>query len=137
MLWVKTFHVLSVMAWLAGIFYLPRIFVHYSEGFAAGEDVRRLIVMANNLLRFMTVMALIAISLGVWLWLGYGISGTWLHIKLMFVFALVVYHGVCWHYVKRIGNSSFSMSSRFLRYFNEVSLLAVVPILVLVVVKPL
>ena len=53
MLWIKAFHLLFVIAWLAGIFYLPRIFVHYAEGRSRGEDVRRLIVMARRLFGFM------------------------------------------------------------------------------------
>ncbi len=57
MLWIKTFHILGVMAWMAGIFYLPRIFVHYREGSDAGEDVRRLVIMAGRLYGFMTLMA--------------------------------------------------------------------------------
>lgn len=137
MLWVKTFHVLSVIGWLAGIFYLPRIFVNFAEAIAVGEDVRRLKTMAQKLFFFMTVMAVIASVLGAWLWLGFAITGRWLYIKLFFVLVLVAYHGVCWVYVKRMGNSRFTMSSRYLRYFNELSLLVIVPILIMVVVKPI
>ena len=64
MLWIKCFHVLGVMAWMAGIFYLPRIFVHYAEGQAAGEDVRRLVIMAKRLYGFMTLMALVGTGPG-------------------------------------------------------------------------
>ena len=61
MLWIKALHLIAVIAWLAGLFYLPRIFVHYAEGRAAGEDVRRLVVMAQRLFAFMSVMAVIAL----------------------------------------------------------------------------
>ena len=54
MLWIKALHLIAVTAWLAGLFYLPRIFVHYAEGLAAGEDVRRLVIMARRLFGFMT-----------------------------------------------------------------------------------
>ena len=77
MLWIKALHVLAVIAWLAGIFYLPRIFVHYVEGRSHGEDVRRLVVMARRLFGFMTMMAVIALLLGLWLWLGFHDSGLW------------------------------------------------------------
>ena len=75
MLWIKTAHILFVMAWMAGVFYLPRILVHYVEGKIAGDDITRLVTMAEKLFRFSALMGLIAMILGVWLWLGYGISG--------------------------------------------------------------
>jgi len=102
MLWIKCFHVLAVMAWLAGIFYLPRIFVHYAEGRAAGEDVRRLVIMASRLYGFMTLMALFALALGVWLWQAYGYSGLWLRWKLLFVLGLIGYHLACRVLVQRL-----------------------------------
>src|SRR5258705_7648686 len=91
MLWIKGFHVLAVMAWMAGIFYLPRIFVHYAEGRAAGEDVRRLVTMAGRLYGFMTLMALFALGLGVWLWQVYAYSGLWVRWKLLFGLGLICY----------------------------------------------
>ena len=72
MLWIKTFHILFVMAWMAGLFYLPRIIVHFVEGKAAAEDVQRLIVMASKLFRFSSLMALLALGLGTWLRFGFG-----------------------------------------------------------------
>src|SRR6185437_13614500 len=83
MLWVKALHVLAVIAWLAGIFYLPRIFVHYAEGHSRGEDVRRLVVMARRLFGFMTLMAVFALAFGLVLWLGFHDSGRWLMVKLV------------------------------------------------------
>ena len=100
MLWIKCFHVLGVMAWIAGIFYLPRIFVHYEEGRAAGEDVRRLVTMANRLYAFMTLMAVLALGLGIWLWQGYGFAGRWLQVKLLLVIGLIGYHLACRLFVK-------------------------------------
>jgi putative membrane protein len=134
---MKTFHILSVMAWLTGIFYLPRILVHYTEGKEANEDVRRLLLMAQKLIKFMTIMAALAIGLGSWLWLGYGISGGWLHVKLVFVVMLVIYHYACWHYLRNITSGSLKYSGKYFRYFNELSLLFIVPILIMVVVKPI
>ena len=95
MLWIKTLHVLCVMAWLAGVFYLPRIFVNYAEAKAAGEPVARLAAMGWRLFRFASILALFAIGFGAILWLGYGIGGRWLHWKLVFVLALVAYHFIC------------------------------------------
>ena len=89
MLWFKTFHILFVMAWMAGVFYLPRILVHYVEGKAAAEDTRRLVTMAEKLLKFSTIMAALAITLGLLLWLYYGVTGGWMHAKLFLVGLLV------------------------------------------------
>lgn len=136
MLWVKTLHILTVISWLAGIFYLPRIFVHYAEGKLNGEDVTRLIIMAVNLFRFMSLMALLALGFGLLLWLWFSITGHWLYIKLVFVMFLMGYHLVCWNYLKQICNEKTHKSGKFYRRFNEFSLLFILPILVLVVVKP-
>jgi putative membrane protein len=136
MLWVKCFHVLFVMAWMAGIFYLPRIFVHYAEGRAAGEDVRRLVVMANRLYGFMTLMALAALGLGIWLWQGYGDTGAWLRVKLLFVLGLIGYHLACRLLLQRLRADAALPGGLALRLFNEGGLLLVVPILILAIVKP-
>ncbi|HEX4024018.1 MAG TPA: CopD family protein [Steroidobacteraceae bacterium] len=136
MLWIKALHVLAVIAWLAGIFYLPRIFVHYAEGRAHGEDVRRLIVMARRLFGFMTMMAVIALLLGLWLWLGFHDSGLWLMVKLLFVLALIGYHIACRVLLGRLIHQRPMPGSLALRLFNESALLIVVPIILLAVVKP-
>jgi len=136
MLWIKCFHVLGVMAWMAGIFYLPRIFVHYAEGRAAGEDVRRLVIMANRLYGFMTLMALFALGFGTWLWQGYGYAGLWLRVKLVLVAALIGYHLVCRLFVQRLRRDAPLPGGMALRLLNEGSLLLVVPILIMVIVKP-
>ena len=136
MLWIKCFHVLGVMAWLTGIFYLPRIFVHYAEGRAAGEDVRRLVTMASRLYGFMTIMALAALSFGLWLWQNYGYSGWWLRMKLLLVLGLIGYHLACRALVQRLRSDGPLPRPVALRLFNEASLLLVVPILILAIVKP-
>ena len=136
MLWIKCFHVLGVMAWLTGIFYLPRIFVHFAEGRAAGEDVRRLVTMATRLYGFMTIMALAALGLGLWLWQNYGYSGWWLRVKLLLVLGLIGYHLACRWCVQRLRSGAALPRPVALRLFNEASLLLVVPILILAIVKP-
>jgi len=136
MLWLKCFHLLGVIAWLAGIFYLPRIFVHYAEGQAAGEDVRRLVIMARRLYGFMTIMAVVALTLGVWLMLYYGYSGNWLSAKLAFVCALLVYHFCCQRLAGRMERHEALPAPLQLRFLNEAALLIVLPILILVIVKP-
>src|SRR6185369_7572483 len=90
--YVKVLHLLFVISWMAGIFYLPRIFVHYVEGLKAGEDVRRLKVMARKLYHFTSIVAVFALASGLWLWLGYGFSGGWIHAKVAVVALLIGYH---------------------------------------------
>lgn len=137
MLWIKTFHILAVISWMAGIFYLPRIFVHYAEGTQAGEGVRRLVIMAAKLFSFMTLMGIFVLIFGLWLWLGYCISGNWLYVKLIFVLCLSFYHGICWYYLQQIKSGRLNKSGRFFRWFNEIPLFLLVLILIFVVVKPI
>ena len=136
MLWVKVFHILAMTSWMAGVFYLPRIFVHFVEGQAANEDVRRLQIMGNKLYKFSTIMAVFTLLLGTWLWLGYGFSGGWLHAKLLFVALLIGYHFHCGQLVKKLQRGALDKSGRYYRLYNELPLLIFVPILILVVVKP-
>jgi putative membrane protein len=136
MLWVKTFHVLFVMAWMAGVFYLPRILVHYVEGKSSGEDTRRLVTMAEKLFRFSTVMAVLALVFGLVLWLYYGITGNWLHLKILLVLLLIGYQGQTVRYIRRMKRDEQRHTSLFFRLFNEGALILVVPILILVIVKP-
>ena len=136
MLWFKTFHILFVMAWMAGVFYLPRILVHHIDGKAAGEDTRRLVVMADKLFRFSTIMALIALATGVVLWLYYDIVGTWLYAKLAFVGLLIAYQFQTLRYINQMRRNELDGTSLFFRLFNEGALILVIPILIFVVVKP-
>jgi putative membrane protein len=139
MLWLKCFHLLFVISWLAGVFYLPRIFVHYVEGRAAGEDVRRLVTMAGRLHGFMTVMALLALSLGSLLWMSYAdayLGAGWLRTKMLFVAALAGYHLYCRSLLARMRTGADLPGGLALRILNESALLIVVPILILAVVKP-
>jgi protoporphyrinogen IX oxidase len=136
MLWIKTAHLLFVMAWMAGIFYLPRIFVHYVEAREENQDTSRLVIMAEKLVRFALVMAILAGFFGFWLWFGYGFSGHWLTVKLVFVLVLVAYHYQCYRYTRMLRQGSVINSSVFFRIFNESALLILIPILIMVVVKP-
>jgi protoporphyrinogen IX oxidase len=136
MLWIKALHLTFVIAWLAGLFYLPRIFVHYVEGQASGEDVRRLIIMGRRLGAFMSFMAGIALLFGLWLWFGFQIDGRWLMIKLVFVIGLIGYHIACLVLLRRMVQHQAMPGSWALRLFNEGALLLVVPIILLAVVKP-
>ena len=136
MLWLKTFHILFVMAWVAGLFYLPRILVHFVEAESAGEDNRRLVIMAEKLFGFSIMMAIIAMATGLGLWIYYGIAGEWLNAKLLFVGLLIGYQVQTYSYITDMKLSQLDGSSLYFRIFNEGALLLVIPILILVVVKP-
>lgn len=136
MLYSKAFHILFVIAWMAGIFYLPRIFVHFVEGRAAGEDVRRLQVMGKKLYHFASAMGVLAIASGLWLWLRYGFAGGWIHAKLTLVLLLVAFHVSMRVYTKRMLAGGALPGSTALRWYNELPLLLLAGILWLVVVKP-
>lgn len=136
MLWLKTFHILFVMSWMAGIFYLPRIFVHFVEGKQAGQQVDRLAIMARKLYGFMTIMMVVAVATGLWLWLGYGFSGGWLHVKILFVVLMLGYHFWCRLRMKEMQKGHLNHSGVFYRWMNELPLIFTLVILIMVVVKP-
>lgn len=136
LLWVKTAHILFVIAWVAGLFYLPRILVHYVEGKNAGEDTRRLVIMSEKLFKFSSLMAVLAIIPGMILWLGYDITGDWLMIKLALVILLIGYQVRCFRYLRQMRRDEIIQSSIFFRFFNESALIIIIPILIMVVVKP-
>ena len=135
MLWVKAFHIVFVVSWFAGLFYLPRIFVNHAMATEPSE-IARLKLMEGKLYRFMTPLGILAIVFGTWLWLGYGFNGGWLHAKLVLVAGLIAYHLYCGHLVKVFADDRNQRSHRFYRFFNEVPVLVLTAVTILVVVKP-
>lgn len=141
MLWVKTFHIVFIASWFAGLFYLPRIFVNLAmvdpDSVAERE---RLLLMARKLLRFMTLLAIPALALGVWLWWGYGIGwgagNGWMHAKLAIVAVLIGYHHACARLLRQFELGTNRRSHRWFRWFNELPVLLMVAAVALVVVKP-
>jgi putative membrane protein len=141
MLWVKAFHIVFVASWFAGLFYLPRIFVNLAM--VPPESVAeraRLLLMARKLMRFTGVLALPALLLGAWLWLGYGIGrgegSAWLHVKLLVVLLALGYHHVCARLLRQFEAGSNRRGHVWFRWFNEVPVVLLVAAVVLVVVKP-
>ena len=132
----KTAHLVFVMAWMGGVFYLPRILVNLAE---AGDEpvVRaRLVLMGRRLYRFGHIMFGLAVAFGLALWLHFGMSGGWLHAKLLLVVLLVGYHHVCGAQLKRFARGENARGHVFYRWFNEVPVLFLLGIVILVVVKP-
>lgn len=141
MLWVKSLHIVFVVSWFAGLFYLPRIFVNLAMVAPQSLAERdRLLLMARKLLRFSTLLALPAVLLGLWLWLGYGIGrgpgNGWLHAKLVVVLLVIGYHGMCARLLRGFEASRNSRSHVWFRWFNEIPVILLLLVVVLVVVKP-
>lgn len=135
--YAKAIHILFIISWMAGIFYLPRIFVHYVEGKAAGEDVRRLKIMARKLYHFTSAMGVLALASGIWMtWLIHAGMAGWLHAKVTLVVLLVAYHISMRVLMKRMLRDAPLPAATTLRWYNELPLLLLVGILWLVVLKP-
>jgi putative membrane protein len=135
MLWVKSFHIIFVVSWFAGLFYLPRIFVNHAMATEPAE-IARLKLMEGKLYRFVTPIGALAIIFGFWLWFGYGFSGGWLHAKTALVILLAAYHLYCGRLVKQFAADRNTRSHMFYRFFNEVPVLILVAVVILVTVKP-
>ena len=136
MLWVKAFHIIFVVSWFAGLFYLPRIFVNHAMATEPGE-IARLKLMEYKLYRFVTPIAGLAVGFGLWLWLGYGIGGNWMIVKFLLVLLLLGYHYYCGKLVKQFAADQNTRSHIFYRWFNEIPVLVLVAIVILVTVKPI
>ena len=138
MLWLKALHIIFVVCWFAGLFYLPRIFVYYA---ASDHPATRaqLAVMARRLYRFVTPFMFITIALGLVMMstsLEYYLQAKWLWLKLAGVTFLVVYHFQCGRYMTRINEDSDTHGHVFYRFFNEVPVIFLFLIVILAVLKP-
>ena len=138
MLWLKAFHLIFVVCWFAGIFYLPRIFVYYAAS-EHSETRDQLAIMARKLYRFVTPFMLLAIGFGLALIAtnpDYYLQAKWLWLKLAGVAFLVVYHIQCGRYVNAINQHTDSHTHVFYRFFNEVPVIFLFAIVLLAVLKP-
>lgn len=139
MLMVKAWHIIAMVAWFAGLFYLPRLFVYHAE---AGDNIsiERFKVMERRLYyAIMWPAAVLTTVFGSWLITynsHYYLSAGWMHVKLGLIVLLWVYHLVCGHVVRQFARGENKCGSRFYRVFNEVPTLLLVGIVLLVVVKP-
>lgn len=137
MLWIKALHIVFVASWFAGLFYLPRIFVNLAMETNPAVN-ERLLLMARKLYRFMTLLMIPALVLGLWLWLLYGIGqqSIWLYLKLVLVVLLIGYHHICKSLLKKFENGENTHSHIWYRWFNEAPVLGMLAVVILVVVKP-
>jgi putative membrane protein len=136
MLWIKALHIVFVVAWFAGLFYLPRLFVYHADtNDAAGHA--RFCTMERRLLAMTTVGAGGALGFGLWLALGWWWPfPAWLHAKLALVAGLVAFHVACWRHANAFAAGRNRRSSRWFRIFNELPTLLLVGVVLLAVLKP-
>lgn len=138
MLWVKAFHIVFMVSWFAGLFYLPRLFVYHAD---TGDDAshRRFCVMERRLAAIMTVGGALTIAFGLWLLFGWWWplppGHTWLTIKLVLVAVLVGYHAWCYVLIARFAAGRNTRSAAWYRWFNEVPGVLLVAIVLLAVLQ--
>jgi protoporphyrinogen IX oxidase len=139
MLWLKAFHIIAVVCWFAGLFYLPRLFVYH----AMAEDQLskdRFKIMEHKLFWGITTPSAIAtVILGLWLLANnftFFMSFWWMQVKLGLVVILLAYHFICWRLLIEFREDRNSLGQRFYRWFNEFPVLLLISIVLLIVVKP-
>lgn len=136
MLYLKAFHIIFVVTWFAGLFYLPRLFVYHAMSSDA-ISIERFKVMERKLFwGIMTPSAVLAVGLGLWLWFGYGYSGGWLHLKVALVVLLIGYHVWTGRAMLDFKHDRNTRSHIFYRWMNEAPVLILIAVVILVVVKP-
>ena len=145
-LWIKTAHLVFVMAWMGGVFYLPRILVNIAEAGNEQSVRARLVLMGRRLYRFGHIMFGMAVVFGLLMWQGYRVfgdalpqmfaTGGWLHAKLALVAVMLAHYIVAGRWLKGADAGRALPSSRALRWFNELQVLLLVAIVYLVIAKP-
>ena len=138
--WVKAFHVISVLAWMSGMMYLPRLFVYHAESAAGSEKSETFKVMERRLYRGITTPAMIATwTFGLWLAFGFGIvdfSQGWMWLKALLVILLSGVHGFYGRLLRDFANDRNTRPAKFYRMVNEVPFLIAIGIVIAVIVKP-
>lgn len=138
-LWFKALHLIFMVAWFAGIFYLPRLFVYHAQS-NSSEVTAQLKVMERRLLFFVTPFMLLTLVFGALLLGSYGIdwlrNNAWMHAKLFGVALLVIYHLYCFRLLRTFANDNNRRSHTFYRWFNEAPVLLLFAIILLAVLKP-
>ena len=139
MLWLKAFHIIAMVSWFAGLFYLPRLFVYHSRQ-TQGPVHEQFCIMERKLYRvIMNPAMVLTLVFGIWLaameWEALR-GATWFHIKVVLVLLLLLFHGLCGRYVRAFAGGDGRRGERFFRMFNEFPTLILVAVVILVVVKP-
>jgi putative membrane protein len=137
-LWLKAFHIIAVISWMAGMLYLPRLFVYHCEAETGSRQSETFKTMEHRLLRFiMTPAMIVTWGLGLWLaWVGGLFTTPWLHAKLALVILMSGAHGMMSRFVKDFAADSNRKSQKFYRIFNEVPTVLMILVVLLAVLKP-
>jgi len=136
LLWIKALHIVFMVTWFAGLFYLPRLFVYHAMATDA-VSLERFKAMEHKLFfGIMTPGAVLTILFGVWLWLGYGRGGGWLMVKLVLVAVLIGYHLYCGKLMNDFKNDRHRHGHVFYRWLNEFPVVILLAVVILAVVKP-
>lgn len=140
MIWIKALHIIFMVAWFAGLFYLPRLFVNHAMTDSQAVRVQ-LGLMEKKLYRFITPWMLLMLIFGFWLlydyaWLAFA-NMLWLKIKLALVAMLVVYHFYCGKIIRQLAAANCHRSPLWFRWFNEFPVLVLFAVVILTVVKPI
>lgn len=136
MLWIKSLHIIFMVTWFAGLFYLPRLFVYHAISDDAVSRDRFKVMERKLFFGIMTPGAVLTIAFGMWLWLGYGFYGGWLHAKMVLVGVLVAYHLYCGKLLIDFRHDRNRHGHVFYRWLNEVPVLILVAIILLVELQP-
>lgn len=136
MLWIKALHIVFMVTWFAGLFYLPRLFVYHAMADDAPSHARFKIMERKLFYGIMTPGAVLTVAFGLWLMLGYGFKGGWLHAKLALVALLIAYHVYCGKLLLDFKHDRNRHGHVYYRWLNEAPVLVLVAIVILVVVKP-
>ncbi len=135
-LYLKAFHIIFLVTWFAGLFYLPRLFVYHAQSEDQTSRDRFKIMERKLFFGIMTPGGVLTVVFGLWLWLGYGASGGWLHAKLMLVALLIAYHVYLGKLLSDFKNDRNSHGHVFYRWLNEFPVVIIIPVIILAVVRP-
>ena len=136
MLWIKSFHIIFMVTWFAGLFYLPRLFVYHAMSEDTASRERFKIMERKLFYGIMSPGAVLTIGFGLWLWLGYGFYGGWLHAKMALVAVLVAYHAYCGKLMVDFKHERSLHSHVFYRWLNELPVVVLIAIILLVELQP-
>ena len=136
MLWIKAFHIIFMVTWFAGMFYLPRLFVYHAMCTDEAGNTRFKTMERKLFYGIMTPGGVLTVVFGLWLWLDYGFSGQWLMWKLLIVLLLVVYHGWCLVVMRSFQGDRNTRSHVYYRVMNELPVFGLIAIVLLAVLKP-
>lgn len=136
MLWIKSFHLIFMVTWFAGLFYLPRLYVYHARA-SDPVGIERFKTMERKLFwGIMTPGAVLTLGFGAWLWIAYGFSGHWLMLKLLLVAMVIAYHVWCYLQLNEFRHDRNRHGHVYYRWMNEAPVVLLAGIILLAVVKP-